>query len=201
VTVATVPDGFAIATPADWLVFDLDALADAGEVAEFLDAREAEVADIAKHRDELLAMLVRAGKQAAGAGVLFAAALTTARADGVPIVASLSVAALDRRLNEAVIEEAARQVPPPVASNGSGEPRTVGTRLPAGHAARLEHVSELPLFSDTRLMTFSVQYLLEVPGADGELLAITFASPAMAYRERLSELFADVAGTFEWTYS
>jgi hypothetical protein len=64
-----------------------------------------------------------------------------------------------------------------------------------------EHVSALPLFSDTQLMTFSVRYLLEVPGVDSELLAITFASPAMAYRDRLTELFADVAGTFEWTYS
>jgi hypothetical protein len=192
----TVPDGFAVATPGDWLVFDLDALVDPLEVGAFLDARQEELPELATHRDDLHAMLIRAGEQAKASDVMFAAALATVREDGAPVAASLSVASLDRRLNEEVLTEAAKTLP----RRGVEDERATGRVLPAGYAARLESVNAVPLTANAELVTLTVQYLLEVPGSDEAVLALTFVTPAMAHREQLCELFEHVAATFEWTY-
>ena len=147
-TVLSVPDGFAIATPADWLVFDFDALQDEVEVSAFLGGRVAEIPDMEQHRDQLLALLLGAGRQAEAAGVVLGAVMVSARADGVPIVASLSIATIDRDANADALAElspqASAEVPSQAPTNGNTD-RTVGLRLPAGQAARFDRVTHVPL--------------------------------------------------------
>ena len=48
------------------------------------------------------------------------------------------------------------------------------------------------------MVCLTVQYVLEVPEAPDQFVALTFTTPSLAYRARLTELFGDIAATFAW---
>lgn len=207
---AAQPHAFSIATPADWMVVDFDVLGDNAVIGGLVDRRVEEEPALAPHRDELAELVARSARLADEAGVLFCATLATAREDSAPILATLTVAA---GLQDAAAADAAASASggqtkangsPEVMINRIDEPdgstryAPVAVELPSGVAARLEHIDDVRLFGNTSMVCLTVQYMLEVLGAPEEFVALTFTTPSLAYRGRLTELFDDIARTFAW---
>lgn len=196
---------FSIATPADWIVVDVEALGDRAVIAGLVDQRVAEEPALDRYRDELAELVERSARLADQAGVLFCATLATTRGDDAPILATVTVAAGERPSTDvAAPSQDETDRAPGVLVNQIDEPdgstrfAPAGVELPAGPAMRIQRVEDVPLFSDTSLVCLSVQYVLGVPYAPDQFIALTFTTPSLAYRARLSNLFGDIAATFAW---
>lgn len=204
---APAPHEFSIATPGDWMVVDFDVLGDQAVIGGLVDQRVEEEPALEPHRDELAELVLRSARIAEAAGVMFCATLATTRDDGAPILATLSVAAGEKDTsidpNADAMPASADESPEIVVnrieeSDGSTRYAPVAIELPSGVAARMEHLGDVPLFGSASLVCLTVQYVLEVPHAVDQFLALTFTTPSLAYRARLTDLFDDIARTFAW---
>ena len=189
------------------MVIDLELVSDRAVLGALIDARVAEEPALDEHRDEIADLVARNAELAVEMGVMFCATLAAVPDAGAPILATLTVAAGAQDPAEAeAARVAARQgqrrddvlVNRVDGPDGSTRFAPVAVRLPCGPAARVEHIDDVPLFTDTSMVCLTVQYVLEVPDADDQFVALTFTTPSLAYRARLTELFADIAATFAW---
>lgn len=172
------PAGVEVATPGDWVELDLDQLADPALAAALVDDRVDAVDGLAAHRDDLVDVFTRAGEQARGAGVVFAAMLADERG-GSPLLASLTLLAFV-----------------PADGDGGGEP----IDLACGPARRLEEVHRAALAGDTgELAVLIVRYLVPVPGTD-TVSVLSFSSPTIRHRGELVPTFHAIADSlrFRW---
>lgn len=203
---AGAPAQFSIATPADWMVVDFDVLADQAAIAGLVDARVKEEPGLDPYRDELAEIVARSAQLAEKAGILFCATLAAVRGDGAPIIATVAVAAGqgDSQSPEPGAAPTSSDASPEMVVNRIDEPdgstryAPATMELSAGPAARIERIDDVPLFTDTSMVCLTVQYVLEVPEAPDQFVALTFTTPSLAYRARLTELFGDIAATFAW---
>jgi hypothetical protein len=201
------PQEFSIATPADWMVIDLELLGDRAVIGALVDQRVAEEPALDAYRDEIAELVSSNAELAGEMGVMFCATLAAVPEAGAPVLATLTVAAGEQDPAEAAAARSAAQngehsgellVNPVDEPDGRTSFAPVAVRLSAGPAARVEHIDDVPLFTDTSMVCLTVQYVLEVPEAPDQFIALTFTTPSLAYRARLTELFADMAETFAW---
>ena len=203
---AGAPAQFSIATPADWMVVDFDVLADQAAIAGLVDARVKEEPGLDPYRDELAEIVARSAQLAEKAGILFCATLAAVRGDGAPIIATVAVAAGQGdpaesepgRGTDLVRRLAGDCRQPHRRARRQRALRPGHHGFSAGPAARIERIDDVPLFTDTSMVCLTVQYVLEVPEAPDQFVALTFTTPSLAYRARLTELFGDIAATFAW---
>lgn len=189
------PAGISFATPADWIVLNLDDFADRAWVGEAMDARIAEEPALAPHRDEFVAQLSDAVGKARAVGTEFVAVLVTTRNEQ-PVVASVSLTHI-RGVEDPVAAAAAHSGAVQSGPGVLATPTPLPVQLPAGTAGRTEHVREYPLPGDAALLVLSVQYLIAVPGTD-DVAVLTFSSPTLAARAELVARFQAIAESVEF---
>lgn len=179
-SLATHHTGMHISTPGNWVALELDALGDDDRIDALLDDRVAELPSLTPHRAALADVLTRSGSAARDAGVAFAAVMIDVDGDETPLLASLTVAVVERW-------PAAPSLQP-----GAGT-----VQLPAGTAARFDGVAPTTIVErGPELLVLTTQYVLAIPRANA-LAVLTFTSPNVLERDALCALFERIAETLE----
>jgi len=189
-------------TPPEWWDLPLAARTRHAQIAALVDARVATEPALASRRNDLVAVLRRAARDAANAGAVFCSSLTAGdgRAaaaanllvvlSGVPgaPVGSTGGTAAANALQAALAVEIGRD-------GATSAPQSSVVGLPGTGASvrvrALRTVDVTLLGRPVQLLT--LQYFVPVP-ADGTAV-LTFTSPSLAYADTLARLFDAVAAT------
>jgi len=186
-TRSTVATGeFAFATPADWFAI---ALPDGPGNADRL-ARHVAVAhpELAGQREALAEILTRLTEitEAVGAVGAYGALFD---ASGVAVPATLLVST--QPMGAYSLDEIGRELSAAHHEGGLSVTRTFD--LPAGPTVRIERLVEPSATGDGRRpVSFTIIYLTEVPGR-GQVVVLTFGTPAIALIDSLRPVFHQVA--------
>jgi hypothetical protein len=173
---------FAFATPADWFAIDLPGTpADAGRLAGQVALAHPE---LAMPREALAEMLTHLAEATEAVGTVGAyGALFDA--SGVALPATLLVST--QPMGPYSLDEMGREL------SGADPSATRVFDLPAGQTVRIERLIEPSATGGARRpVSFTVTYLTEVP-ARGQVVVLTFGTPAIALIDRLRLVFHQIA--------
>lgn len=180
----SVPDGFTLVLPDDWVTLDLDPDTRDATQGRLIDALVREDPSVAEYRDDVAAVL-----SAAAAGAAEDSALLCAlRFDVGP----------DRGVTQATVLVAVRAV------EGSSEPTVLVADIhAAGFDAEVVDLAAGPAVrlvdrTEEGMLTFGA--LVPVPGVEGRLVIVSLSSPSLTEEAQLSKFFDALADTFAFTW-
>lgn len=180
----SIPDGFRLVLPDDWVTLDLDPETAESSRKSLLDAMVRDDPSVAEQRDDIEAVLSAAAAGAAEDGALLCALRFEVDPEGQPIQATVLVAVR--------------------AVEGSSEPAVLRADLEAsGIDAEVVDLAAGPALrvldrTEEGMLTFAV--LLPVPGVDDRIAMVSLFSPSVTHEAQLSEYFDALADTFAFTW-
>jgi hypothetical protein len=190
----TPPTGIALTAPPDWFVLDLDPLRRDASVARVVAGRIALDPHLAPHRAKLVAVLSRAARDAAAAGVVLTASYSATDPAGRPFSANLNVMFAELGPVTDLDDLRDRYAEEPTGPAGR---QVEVVELPVGPAVRIAETRSEQIDEGFAAITVATeQYIVPVPGDERRAAVLTFTSPTPA--EPLAAVFAAVAGTFRF---
>lgn len=189
----TPPTGIALTAPPDWFVLDLDPQRRDASVARVVAGRIALDPHLAPHRAKLVAVLSRAARDAAAAGVVLTASYSATDPGGRPVSANLNVMFAELGPVTDLDELRDRYAEEPTGQAGR---RVEVVELPAGRAVRIAETRGEQIEGFAAITVATEQYVVPVPGDGRRAAVLTFTSPTPA--EPLAAVFAGVAASFRF---
>jgi len=194
--------GFWMNLPPGWVPIDPRSGRIPDQVAELIERRVAEDAEVAKHRGQIEDQIRHALKAARSSDLVFGSLLATFTADGLPIAASVALTrhhtpdGADAHLVLAELGDQSGK------TNALFEVPYVGTVVRSEYLD--QHPVEVPPAAGSNAPAgvsmaevFVVQYYLPVP-ASSDVLIATCATPTLPMREVFSQLFDAIVSTFQF---
>ena len=190
---------FSLALPNNWFELDVRPSTRDLTIGLLVESRVREQPELWEHRSELTKLLRRQARDAWEAGARYCACFVIVVEQSV-IPGSVMVSVIPAPPGGATVDAVAESLTAKEARNDDDtwSRRSLVTLPSAGRAARREGVLDIPL-PDGRGAVRSIIMQTFVPLADGRLLLVGAASPALDLTEPLLELFDAVTSTLTVT--
>ncbi|MGH9042391.1 MAG: hypothetical protein ACRDZ3_19410 [Acidimicrobiia bacterium] len=180
----SVPDGFTLVLPDEWVTLDLDPETADVSLRKLVDGLARNDPAVAEDRNKVEALLAAIGGEATEEGALLCAARFDVDAEGRPVQATVAVSF--------------RSV------DGSSDPEAlladVEDDLIQARVVELGSGPALRVTEQTEDGFVSLGVLVPVPGVDSRVAVISLLSPSVTHEAELNEFFDALAGTFAFTW-
>jgi len=195
-TEATVPTGFELRTPEDWVDFSVGDEASENRVANEVWTRAREAGFTEQQAGQYAEQLRRSVRQARNAGAVHAAGTFQVYEDG-PLTATVLVSVVNPPATGDILG-ALTAVVQPVRADGTWR-RVSTAQIPAiGTVGRVHGIQNVT--QDGATMRCAVMHtVVPLPGT-ANVLVVTGSSPNIAEAKELFELFATITATLAFSY-